>query len=82
VALMKQARAFGVGVMVSTQDPMDLDYRALGNAGLDLPVSTVGTRLMRAKQLLRMALELLRCQRLDSSSPRLRGLRWCSRRNA
>ncbi len=34
VALMKQARAFGVGVMVATQNPMDLDYRALGNAGL------------------------------------------------
>jgi len=34
VALMKQARAFGVGVLVSTQNPMDLDYRALGNAGL------------------------------------------------
>src|SRR5262249_10901496 len=34
VALMKQARAFGVGVVVATQNPMDLDYRALGNAGL------------------------------------------------
>jgi hypothetical protein len=34
VALMKQARAFGVGVMMATQNPMDLDYRALGNAGL------------------------------------------------
>jgi hypothetical protein len=34
VALMKQARAFGVGVIVATQNPMDLDYRALGNAGL------------------------------------------------
>jgi hypothetical protein len=34
VALMKQARAFGVGVLVATQNPMDLDYRALGNAGL------------------------------------------------
>jgi DNA helicase HerA-like ATPase len=34
VALMKQARAFGVGVMVATQNPMDLDYRALGNAGV------------------------------------------------
>jgi hypothetical protein len=33
VALMKQARAFGVGVLVATQNPMDLDYRALGNAG-------------------------------------------------
>ena len=34
VALMKQARAFGVGVVLATQNPMDLDYRALGNAGL------------------------------------------------
>jgi hypothetical protein len=34
VSLMKQARAFGVGVLVATQNPMDLDYRALGNAGL------------------------------------------------
>ncbi len=34
VALMKQARAFGVGVVVATQNPMDLDYRALGNAGV------------------------------------------------
>ena len=25
VALMKQARAFGVGVVVATQNPMDLD---------------------------------------------------------
>ncbi len=34
VALMKQARAHGVGVVVATQNPMDLDYRALSNAGL------------------------------------------------
>jgi hypothetical protein len=34
VALMKQARAFGVGVVVATQNPMDLDYRTLSNAGL------------------------------------------------
>jgi hypothetical protein len=34
VALMKQARAFGVGIIVATQNPMDLDYRALSNAGL------------------------------------------------
>jgi hypothetical protein len=33
VALMKQGRAFGVGVVVATQNPMDLDYRALSNAG-------------------------------------------------
>ena len=34
VSLMKQARAFGVGVVVATQNPMDLDYRALSNAGM------------------------------------------------
>ena len=33
VALMKQARGFGVGIVVATQNPMDLDYRALSNAG-------------------------------------------------
>jgi hypothetical protein len=31
---MKQARAFGIGVVLATQNPMDLDYRALGNAGV------------------------------------------------
>ena len=34
VALLKQARAFGVGMLLATQNPMDLDYRALSNAGL------------------------------------------------
>ena len=34
VSLMKQSRAFGVGVVLATQNPMDLDYRALGNAGV------------------------------------------------
>jgi hypothetical protein len=34
VALMKQARAFGLGVLLATQNPMDLDYRALSNAGV------------------------------------------------
>jgi hypothetical protein len=33
VALMKQGRAFGVGVIIATQNPMDLDYRTLSNAG-------------------------------------------------
>ena len=33
VPLMKQGRAFGMGVVVATQNPMDLDYRALSNAG-------------------------------------------------
>jgi hypothetical protein len=30
---MKQARAYGVGCVLATQNPMDLDYRALSNAG-------------------------------------------------
>ncbi len=34
VSLMKQARAYGVGVVLATQNPMDLDYRALSNAGM------------------------------------------------
>lgn len=33
VTLMKQGRAFGIGVLLSTQNPMDLDYRMLSNAG-------------------------------------------------
>ncbi len=33
VALMKQARAYGVGCIIATQNPMDLDYRTLSNAG-------------------------------------------------
>jgi hypothetical protein len=31
--LMKQARAFGLGVVLSTQNPVDIDYKAIGNAG-------------------------------------------------
>ena len=31
--LLKQARAFGVGVVLSTQNPVDIDYKALSNAG-------------------------------------------------
>lgn len=32
--LLKQARAYGVGVVLATQNPMDLEYRALSNASL------------------------------------------------
>jgi hypothetical protein len=31
--LMKQARAFGLGVVLATQNPVDVDYKALSNAG-------------------------------------------------
>ncbi len=33
LTLMKQARAVGVGVMLATQNPVDVDYKALSNAG-------------------------------------------------
>jgi hypothetical protein len=31
--LLKQARAFGLGLTLATQNPVDLDYKALSNAG-------------------------------------------------
>ena len=31
--LLKQARAFGLGVTLATQNPVDLDYKALSNCG-------------------------------------------------
>jgi hypothetical protein len=31
--LLKQARAFGLGLLLTTQNPVDLDYKALSNAG-------------------------------------------------
>jgi hypothetical protein len=33
LTLLKQARAFGLGVVAATQNPVDLDYKALSNAG-------------------------------------------------
>ena len=34
LTLMKQARAYGLGVVLATQNPVDLDYKGLSNAGL------------------------------------------------
>lgn len=34
LTLFKQGRAFGVGAWLATQNPVDLDYKALGNAGV------------------------------------------------
>jgi hypothetical protein len=31
--MLKQARAFGVGLLLATQNPVDLDYKALSNTG-------------------------------------------------
>jgi hypothetical protein len=33
LTLLKQARAFGVGMVLATQNPVDLDYKGLGNTG-------------------------------------------------
>jgi DNA helicase HerA-like ATPase len=33
LTLLKQARAFGLGTVLATQNPVDLDYKALTNAG-------------------------------------------------
>ncbi len=33
LSLFKQARSYGLGVVVATQNPMDVDYRILSNAG-------------------------------------------------
>jgi hypothetical protein len=34
MTLLKQARAFGVGCVLATQNPVDVDYKALANAGV------------------------------------------------
>ncbi len=31
--MLKQARAFGIGLVLATQNPVDVDYKALSNAG-------------------------------------------------
>lgn len=33
MTLLKQARAFGLGIVLSTQNPVDLDYKGLANCG-------------------------------------------------
>ncbi len=33
LTLLKQARAYGIGVVLSTQNPVDLDYKGLSNIG-------------------------------------------------
>jgi len=33
LTLLKQARAFGLGTMLATQNPVDVDYKGLANAG-------------------------------------------------
>jgi len=48
LTLLKQARAQGVGVMLATQNPVDLDYKGLGNMGTWM-VGTLQTEQDRAR---------------------------------
>jgi hypothetical protein len=48
LTLLKQARAQGVGVMLATQNPVDLDYKGLSNMGTWM-VGTLQTEQDRAR---------------------------------
>ncbi len=50
LTLMKQARGVGVGVLLATQNPVDLDYKAMSNAGTWL-VGRLRTKQDRARVL-------------------------------
>lgn len=48
--LVRQGRSFGVCVMLATQNPGDVDYRALSNCGTQM-IGRLGTKRDRAKAL-------------------------------
>ena len=48
ITLLKQARAVGVGVMLCTQNPVDMDYKAMSNASTWL-IGRLATRQDRAR---------------------------------
>ncbi len=48
--MLKQARAFGVGMVVATQNPVDVDYKALSNAGTWF-IGKLGTEQDKARLL-------------------------------
>ncbi len=68
LTIMKQARAFGVGMLLSTQNPVDLDYKAMSNAG----TWCVG-RLQTERDKARI-LEALQSARGDSDTSKLDAL--------
>jgi DNA helicase HerA-like ATPase len=57
---MKQARAYGVGCVLATQNPMDLDYRALSNAGTWM-LGRLQTDADRARVIEGLGEDKLRC---------------------
>ena len=83
VALMKQARAYGVGVVIATQNPMDLDYRALSNAGLWC-LGRLQTDADRERVIEGLTNEAAQGQGADELGDRLKqlGPRWFIVRNA
>ncbi|MBK7894929.1 MAG: DUF87 domain-containing protein [Candidatus Promineifilaceae bacterium] len=48
--MLKQARAFGVGMVLATQNPVDVDYKALSNAGTWF-IGKLGTEQDKARLL-------------------------------
>ena len=48
--LLKQARAFGVGLVLATQNPVDIDYKGLSNAGTWF-IGKLGTEQDKARLL-------------------------------
>lgn len=48
--MLKQARAFGVGMFLATQNPVDIDYKALSNAGTWF-IGKLGTEQDKARLL-------------------------------
>ena len=48
LTILKQARAYGVGMVLSTQNPVDLDYKAMSNAGTWM-VGTLQTERDKAR---------------------------------
>src|SRR5262245_33850185 len=50
LTLLKQARAFGVGLVLATQNPVDVDYKGLANAGAWM-IGRVQTEQDRARLL-------------------------------
>src|SRR4051812_48612690 len=68
LTLLKQARAFGLGVVLATQNPVDLDYKGLSNCGTWF----IG-RLQTERDKLRV-IEGLKSALPDADSSNLEGL--------
>ncbi len=63
--LVRQGRSFGVCVMLATQNPGDVDYRALSNCETHI-IGRLGTRRDRSKALESVSVTDMERQRLES----------------